>query len=340
MKRLWFIVVFLLGTLPAVAHGDELDVTEIIYEHTGDAYSWPLFSWGDREVSLPLPLIVRSADGAWQCFLSSELPCRGFAIAGEGEEFAGKVVELTPDGPVRPLDLSITRNVLSLLMSSALLVLLVLLCARWYRRHDVLKEAPSGIAALLEPLIVWVEDEIVKDAIGPDYKRYSPYLLTAFFFILLNNLLGILPFFPGGANLTGNIAVTLVLALCTFLATNLFGNRHYWKETLWPDVPVFLKAPLPLMPLIEIVGLFTKPFSLMIRLFANIFAGHAMLIGLLCVIFVTAKMGAVINGSMMAVSVLLGVFMDCLEVLVAFIQAYVFTMLSAVFIGASRQTNH
>jgi F-type H+-transporting ATPase subunit a len=340
MKRLWFIVVFLLGTLPAVAHGDELDVTEIIYEHTGDAYSWPLFSWGDREVSLPLPLIVRSADGVWQCFLSSELPCRGFAIAGEGEEYAGKVVELTPDGPVRPLDLSITRNVLSLLMSSALLVLLVLLCARWYRRHDVLKEAPSGIAALLEPLIVWVEDEIVKDAIGPDYKRYSPYLLTAFFFILLNNLLGILPFFPGGANLTGNIAVTLVLALCTFLATNLFGNRHYWKETLWPDVPVFLKAPLPLMPLIEIVGLFTKPFSLMIRLFANIFAGHAMLIGLLCVIFVTAKMGAVINGSMMAVSVLLGVFMDCLEVLVAFIQAYVFTMLSAVFIGASRQTNH
>lgn len=340
MKRLWFIVVFLLGTLPAVANGDELDVTEIIYEHTGDAYSWPLFSWGDREVSLPLPLIVRSADGAWQCFLSSELPCRGFAIAGEGEEYAGKVVELTPDGPVRPLDLSITRNVLSLLMSSALLVLLVLLCARWYRRHDVLKEAPSGIAALLEPLIVWVEDEIVKDAIGPDYKRYSPYLLTAFFFILLNNLLGILPFFPGGANLTGNIAVTLVLALCTFLATNLFGNRHYWKETLWPDVPVFLKAPLPLMPLIEIVGLFTKPFSLMIRLFANIFAGHAMLIGLLCVIFVTAKMGAVINGSMMAVSVLLGVFMDCLEVLVAFIQAYVFTMLSAVFIGASRQTNH
>lgn len=340
MKRLWFTVVFLLGTLPAVAHGDELDVTEIIYEHTGDAYSWPLFSWGDREVSLPLPLIVRSADGVWQCFLSSELPCRGFAIAGEGEEYAGKVVELTPDGPVRPLDLSITRNVLSLLMSSALLVLLVLLCARWYRRHDVLKEAPSGIAALLEPLIVWVEDEIVKDAIGPDYKRYSPYLLTAFFFILLNNLLGILPFFPGGANLTGNIAVTLVLALCTFLATNLFGNRHYWKETLWPDVPVFLKAPLPLMPLIEIVGLFTKPFSLMIRLFANIFAGHAMLIGLLCVIFVTAKMGAVINGSMMAVSVLLGVFMDCLEVLVAFIQAYVFTMLSAVFIGASRQTNH
>lgn len=340
MKRLWFIVVFLLGTLPAVAHGDELDVTEIIYEHTGDAYSWPLFSWGDREVSLPLPLIVRSVDGAWQCFLSSELPCRGFAIAAEGEEYAGKVVELTPDGPVRPLDLSITRNVLSLLMSSALLVLLVLLCARWYRRHDVLKEAPSGIAALLEPLIVWVEDEIVKDAIGPDYKRYSPYLLTAFFFILLNNLLGILPFFPGGANLTGNIAVTLVLALCTFLATNLFGNRHYWKETLWPDVPVFLKAPLPLMPLIEIVGLFTKPFSLMIRLFANIFAGHAMLIGLLCVIFVTAKMGAVINGSMMAVSVLLGVFMDCLEVLVAFIQAYVFTMLSAVFIGASRQTNH
>lgn len=340
MKRWLLIGILLLGMLPAAAQEADLDVTEIIYEHTGDAYSWHLLSWGDKEISLPLLVIVRGAAGEWHCFLSSALPCEGFAIAPEGEAYAGKVVELTPDGPVRPFDLSITRNVLSLLMSSALLVVLILLCARWYRRHDALSEAPSGLAALLEPVIVMVEDEVIKEAVGPDYKRYSPYLLTAFFFILLNNLLGILPFFPGGANVTGNIAVTMVLALCTFVATNLFGNRHYWKDVLWPDVPVFLKAPLPLMPLIELVGLFTKPFSLMIRLFANIFAGHAMLIGLLCVIFVTAQMGPVINGSMMAVSVLLGVFMDCLEVLVAFIQAYVFTMLSAVFIGASRQTNH
>ena len=310
---------------------EELDVTEIIYEHTGDAYAWH---------HMPLPVIVRSRSTGWHIFLSSALPCEGFAIGAADTPYAGKVVEETEEGPVRPLDLSITRNVLSLLLSSVLLVVLVLLAARWYRRHDVLKEAPKGIAALLEPVIVMLEDEVFKPAIGRDWDRYSSYLLTAFFFILINNLLGILPIFPGGANLTGNIAVTLVLAMCTFLATNLFGTKHYWKDIFWPEVPVFLKVPLPLMPIIEIVGLFTKPFSLMIRLFANIFAGHAMLIGLLCVIFVTAKMGPVINGSMMFVSVLLGIFMDCLEVLVAFIQASVFTMLSAVFIGASRQTNH
>lgn len=314
----------------ARAQEEEIDVTGIIYEHTGDSYSW----------MVPLPVIVRSRYSGWHCFLSSALPCEGFMIAPEGSKYAGKVVESVGGELLRPFDISITRNVVSLLISSVLLVILILSCARWYRRHDVLKEPPGGIAALIEPVVALIDEEVIKDAVGPDYRRYSPYLLTAFFFILFNNLLGIVPFFPGGANLTGNIAVTFVLAISTFLATNIFGNKHYWKDIFWPDVPVFLKVPLPLMPLIEFVGLFTKPFSLMIRLFANIFAGHAMLIGLLCVIFVTAKMGAVINGSMMAVSVLLGVFMDCMEVLVAFIQAYVFTMLSAVFIGASRQTNH
>ena len=336
LTRIFLPLLLLLAAFPPcalaqeAAEEPELDVTEIIYEHTGDAYFW-------HEV--PLPVIVYSRSTGWHAFIASALPCEGFVLAEEAP-YAGKVVEETPDGPVRPLDLSITRNVLSLLLSSVLLLALILLCARWYRRHDALKEAPKGIAALLEPLIVMLVTEVFKPAIGPDSRRYSSFLLTAFFFLLINNLLGILPVFPGGANLTGNIAVTFVLAICTFLATNLFGNKHYWKDIFWPDVPVFLKVPLPLMPLIELIGIFTKPFSLMIRLFANIFAGHAMLIGLLCVIFVTAKMGPVINGSMMVVSVLLGIFMDCLEVLVAFIQAYVFTMLSAVFIGASRQTNH
>ena len=218
-----------------------------------------------------------------------------------------------------------------------LLVLLILLCARWYRTHEVMKEAPAGLAALMEPLIMMVNDDIIKSAVGPDYRKYSPYLLTAFFFIFINNLMGIVPFFPGGANVTGNIAVTFILALCTFIAVNLFGDKHYWKDVLWPDVPVFLKLPLPLMPLIEIVGLFTKPFSLMIRLFANILAGHAMILGVVSVIFVTASMAPAINGSMSVIAVIFGVFMDCLELLVAFIQAYVFTMLSSVFIGMSRQ---
>ena len=264
----------------------------------------------------------------------------GLFIAHEGR-YADKIVERGADGElIRPFDISITKNVASLMFSSILLVLLVLLSARWYRRHDVEIEAPSGLAAALEPLIMMVNDELIKDNVGPDYKRYSPYLLTVFFFIFLNNLLGIVPFFPGGANVTGNIAVTMVLALCTFVAVNVFGNKHYWKEILWPDVPVFLKFPIPIMQTIELFGLIAKPFSLMVRLFANILAGHAMILGLVSVIFVTVKLGPVINGSMTAVTMLFGVFMDCLELLVAFIQAYVFTMLSAVFIGMSRQTEH
>ena len=147
------------------------------------------------------------------------------------------------------------------MINGLLLVVIVLLTARWYRRHDAMKEAPRGLPGIMEMIITMVEDDIIKDSIGKDYKRYSPYLLTAFFFIFINNLMGIVPFFPGGANTTGNIAVTLVLAICTFLAVNLFGNKHYWKDILWPDVPMAIKCPLPLMPLIEIVGIFTKPFS-------------------------------------------------------------------------------
>ena len=181
-----------------------------------------------------------------------------------------------------------------------------------------------------------MHDEVIKGCIGEDYRRYAPYLLTAFFFVLVNNLMGILPIFPGGANVTGNIAITLVLALCTFLFTNICGTKAYWKDIFWPKVPLWLKVPVPLMPMIELFGIFTKPFALMIRLFANIMAGHAAILSLVAIIFITVKAGPVINGSMTVISVLFGIFMDMLELLVAFIQAYVFTMLSAVFIGLSR----
>lgn len=317
-----------------------IDVGEILFGHTGDSYGWHILTWKGKHINLPLPCIVHSSKG-WQFFLSSALEhgnsYEGLFIAEDGK-YKDKIVELSPDGTqIRPLDLSVTKNVCSLMISSMILLLLVLLTARWYRRHDVDSEAPSGIAKLMEPLIVSINDSLVKENIGKDYRRYSPYLLTAFFFILINNLLGLVPFFPGGANVTGNIAVTLVLALCTFVAVNLFGNKHYWKDILWPDVPLFLKFPIPLMQLIEIFGLFTKPISLMVRLFANILAGHAMILGLVCVIFIAARIGPVIGGSMTVVTVLFGVFMNCLELLVAFIQAYVFTMLSAVFIGMSRE---
>ncbi len=316
----------------------DIDTKSIIFGHIGDSYEWHIADFGKKHIAMHLPIIVHSSTG-WHCFSSAKLEdgevYEGLYIAAKGPN-EGKVVEINAAGEeVKPLNISITKNVLGLFINSALLVVLILLCARWYKRHDVLGEAPKGVAALFEPIIIMINDEVIKDSVGPEYKKYSPYLLTAFFFILINNLMGIIPFFPGGANLTGNIAITLVLALATFLCINLTTNKHYWKDIFWPDVPWWLKVPIPIMPLAEFLGMFTKPFALMIRLFANILAGHAMVLSIVCIIFLTVKMGPAMNGSLSVVSVLFGVFVDCLELLVAFIQAYVFTMLSAVFIGMS-----
>ena len=320
-----------------------VDVSHMLFGHIGDSYGWHITDWNGKHVTIPLPCIVHSTTG-WHFFMSSQIEhghsYEGLFIAEEGR-YKDKIVEMSADGDlIRPFDISITKNVASLMFTALLLIVLVLSAKRWYAKNDAREKAPGGLAGLVEMMVMMVNDDIIKESVGPEYKKYAPYLLTAFFFIFISNLLGIVPFFPGGANVTGNIAVTMVLALCTFFAVNLFANKHYWKEILWPDVPLFLKFPLPLMQMIEIFGMFTKPFSLMVRLFANIMAGHAMILGLVSVIFVTAKLGPVINGSMTVVTMLFGVFMDCLELLVAFIQAYVFTMLSGVFIGMSRQTEH
>lgn len=339
-KKLLYILIAIL--LPFTAGAEKLNMHEYLFGHITDSYEWHITTVNKEPVSLPLPVILYSKTQGWQCFSSKHIEegeaYRNFSIAKEGEKYAGKIVETLPDGSVvRPFDISITKNVLGLIVNSLVLLLIILLSARWYRKHDGRREAPKGVPGIIEMMVTMVENDIIKDCVGKDYKRYSPYLLTAFFFIFVNNLMGIIPFFPGGANVTGNIAITLVLALCTFFAVNVFGNKHYWKDILWPEVPTWLKAPLPLMPLIEIVGILTKPFSLMIRLFANILAGHCMILGVVAVVFLTAEMGAAMNASLSAVAVLLGVFMDILELLVAFLQAYVFTMLSAVFIGLSRQ---
>ena len=325
-----------------VAHTDsEVDVGHLLFGHIGDSYGWHITDWSGKHISIPLPCIVRATDG-WHAFMSTMVEhgheYHGLFIAEEGR-YEGKIVERGENGElIRPFDISITKNVCSLMITGLLLVLIVLGAARWYRKNDASEGAPKGFTGLVEMMVMMVNDDLIKESIGEkEYRKYAPYLLTAFFFIFISNLLGIMPFFPGGANVTGNIAVTMVLALCTFVAVNLFGNKHYWKEILWPDVPVFLKFPLPIMQIIELFGLIAKPFSLMVRLFANIMAGHAMILGLVSVIFVTVKLGPVINGSMTVITMLFGVFMDCLELLVAFIQAYVFTMLSSVFIGMSRQ---
>ncbi len=321
----------------AVEEG-KVDVNEIVFGHIGDAYEWHITEIAGQHISIPLPVIVKSSTG-WHVFPSSRLhegEYEGLYIASEGT-YEGKIVERDATGAeVRPLDLSMTKNVVGLIINSTLMVVLILGCARWYKKHSVEEEAPKGMVGMMEMLIVMITDDVIKGCVGKDYRRYAPYLLTAFFFIFINNLMGLVPFFPGGANITGNIAVTLVLALCTFIAVNVWGNKEYWKEIFWPDVPWWLKAPIPMMPVIELFGIFTKPFALMVRLFANIMAGHAVILSLMAIIFITANLGPVVNGSMSFVALAFGVFMTFLELLVAFIQAYVFTMLSAVFIGLSR----
>ena len=329
-------------SLASEQESGSFDMDEYLYGHVRDSYEWHITTVNGHPVSIPLPVIVISKQGnGLHCFSSRHLEegeYEGFSIAPAGSKYENKIVEHAPDGTeIRPWDFSITKNVAGLMINCALLLFIVLATARWYRRHDAREEAPKGGVGVMEMLVTMIENDVIKGCVGEDYKKYSPYLLTAFFFIFINNLMGIVPFFPGGANITGNIAVTLVLALFTFFIVNIFGNKHYWKDILWPEVPTWLKVPLPLMPMIEIIGMFTKPFSLMVRLFANILAGHFMILGVVAVIFLTAELGAALNGSLTVVAVLLGVFMDCLELLVAFIQAYVFTMLSAVFIGLSRQ---
>ena len=323
----------------------EIDVGKILFGHISDSYGWHITDWNGHHVSIPLPCIVRSSTG-WHVFMSSKLEhgheYEGLFIAEEGR-YEDKIVERGTGGElVRPFDISITKNVASLMFTAVLLIIIVLSTARWYRKHDTAQEgAPGGFAGLMELMIMMVNDEIIKPSVGEKhYRKYAPYLLTAFFFIFVCNILGLVPFFPGGANVTGNIAVTMMMALFTFIAINVFADKHYWKEIFWPDVPLFLKFPIPIMQTIELFGVISKPFSLMVRLFANIMAGHMMVLGLVSVIFVTVKLGPVINGSMTVIAMIFGLVINCLELLVAFIQAYVFTMLSAVFIGMAHQEEH
>lgn len=338
--RIRILLLVLTALLPVSLHAEELDMNEYLLGHVGDSYGWHITMVKGHHVTIHLPVILYSKTTGWHCFSSRHIEegeeYEGFRMAGDDEKHSGKLVEIADGAAVKPLDISITKNVFGMMINSLIVLVIVLCGARWYRRHDAREEAPRGFAGLVEMMVTMVEDDIIRPCVGKDYKRYSPYLLTAFFFIFINNVMGIVPFFPGGANITGNIAVTLGLALCTFFAVNLFGNKHYYKDIFWPNVPVFLKA-FPLMPLIEIIGVFTKPFSLTVRLFANILAGHMMILGVLALIFITSSMGAALNGGLSVVAVLFAVFMDILECLVAFLQAYVFTMLSSVFIGLSRQ---
>lgn len=318
-----------------------LDVTAMIFEHVGDSYYWHLTDWGETSIALPLPVMVYSQTSGFHCFMSSKFhhgheAFEGFQIAGEESEYAGKIVEMVNGKEVRPFDISITKNVAGLILASIFLCWIVLGCARWYKNRDGASPAPKGFVGAFEMMVGFVYNDVIKPNIPQNTNRYAPYLLTAFFFIFFCNLTGLI---PGSANLTGNIAITVCLALFTFVIVNIFGTKAYWQEIFWNvELPAWLR---PIMAVIEFIGLFTKPFSLTIRLFANILAGHAALLGVLSVIFLTAiSMPGAGNGIMSAVSVLLGIFLDCLELLVAFIQAFVFTMLSSIYIGLSQVQHH
>jgi F-type H+-transporting ATPase subunit a len=228
-----------------------------------------------------------------------------------------------------------------LFISLALLCIVFISIARRYQKRD--HEAPKGLQSLLEPLILFIRDDIAIPAIGHSkYARYMPFLLTIFFFIFFNNLIGLIPFFPGGVNLTGNISITLVLALFTFIITTFSGNKAYWLHIVnAPGVPWWLKFPVPLMPIVELIGVFTKPFVLMVRLFANITAGHIIMLGFISLIFIFGQMNAALGYGVSVVSVAFALFMNLLELLVAFIQAYVFTLLSAIYFGmATEEHSH
>lgn len=328
---------------PQLAEGD-LNVKELILDHLGDSYEWHITTIGEKHIAVPLPVIVKGENSGWQIFSSSNFhhgaeTHNGFYIAKEGA-YKGKIVEKNAAGEeLRPWDLSITKNVFALILTSVLLVVIILSVARWYKKNSSPEapKSPKGFVGFMELFIMNVNDDIIKPCIGKNYKKFTPYLLTAFFFIFLNNIMGLIPFFPFGANITGNIAVTFVMAMFTFVIINVFGTKEYYREIFWSDVPGWLK---PIMPLIELAGVISKPFALMIRLFANILAGHSVVLGLVCLIFVTVKLGSGINTSMTVVSVVLTVFISLLELLVAYIQAYVFTMLSAVFIGLAQVEPH
>ena len=334
---------------PAPAEKSEkFDAKSFIFGHTGDSYCFHITEIKGEPVCVWLPVIVKCKGGSWHCF-SSKHVCE----LKEGETYShkdanfyinpisatkypGKLVELKADVSIsRPFDISFTKNAFGIFLVAGFLLAFFLPAARKYKKDPMAK--PTKYQGLVEWLTYTVLDGIIRPNV-PEKKvnKFAPYLLTVFFFIFFANLFGLIPFFPFGANVTGNLSITVVLALLTYFFVNVFGNRHYWKDILWPDVPIFLKA-FPLMPIIELISTITKPFALMVRLFANILAGHIVIMVLMALIFIIGGMyGAGMGGVMSIVSIFMTIFMTALELLVAYIQAYVFTILSSLFIGMAQ----
>lgn len=327
-----------------VAHQGEkeFNAVEMIMEHISDANEWHIMSWtGDngeeKHLAIPLPVIVW--DGSWHFMMSSAIAHghehAGFTLNhGKLASTTGKqkasLVDLFTGLDNKFVDLSITKNVAGIFVSIILLLLVFTSVSKVYSKHN---GVPKGIAGFMEPVILFIRDEVALPNIGKKYTpKFLPLLLTMFFFIWFNNLLGLIPFAPGGANVTGNIAVTMVLALITMVVVNVNGNKAYWGHIFNPPgVPLLLK---PILIPVEILGILTKPFALMMRLFANITAGHIMILSLISLVFIFKSL--LIGPA----SILLALFISVLELLVAALQAYIFTVLTALFIGMSVQEEH
>ena len=328
---------------------EEFNSVEMIMHHISDAHDFHFLDYTDSEgvehaVSIPLPVILYTNSGL-VCFMSSAFHHNDdgtYVVSKKGTNFVKyheKIYQLNdgatslefdeqhhPLNAAKPIDVSITKNVFSMLLSVVLLLSFFGAAGRSARKNP---GAPKGILAFLEPIIVFIREDIIIPNVGEKkYKTYIPYLITIFFFIFFNNLLGLI---PGGANVTGNIAVTLVLSVFTLLVTNFSANKAYWKHIFLPPVPLAL---YPIMVPIEVIGVLTKPFALMIRLFANITAGHIIILSLISLIFVFKSI------FIAPVSVGFVLFMYTLELLVALLQAYIFTLLSALFIGQAIEEHH
>ena len=313
-----------------MSNEEAFNPTPYILHHIADSYEWHL--WGN--VSIPLPVILYT-EGNWDVFMSSEFNHGKSKVIRGDRVYKIDHHHIVEENNKKFTNLSITKNVASMLLSSLLLFLIVFKASRAYSRK---KTAPKGIQSFLEPVILFVRDDIIKSNIGPKYEKSTMFLLTVFFFILINNLLGLT---PGAANVTGNISVTFVLSIFTFIIITISANKGYWKHLVKP--PGTPLALLPIMIPIEIFGVFTKPFALMIRLFANITAGHIIIFSLISLIFVASNNGvnAIAGWSVAPISVAFVLFIFLIEILVAFLQAYIFTLLSAVFIGlAVKEEDH
>ncbi len=313
------------------------DANEVIFGHVLDAYEFHFLSYKgsdgkDHHVTIPLPVIIYSVDRGKLSVFSSSRFHHGHEAYDGYRQVKNKIVSETPGE--RFYDISLTRNVVQMFLALLILVLVLISIAKRYQRGEGVKTAPTGFQNAVEPVITFIRDEVAKPNLGKKYKKYMPYLLTIFFFILINNIFGLI---PGSANVTGNIAFTLVLGLISFVVILISSNSHFWAHIFNPPVPGGVK---PIMIPVEVLGIFTKPVALIVRLFANMIAGHIIIICLISLIFIFGALSKGVGWAFSPISIAFTVFIYFIEILVAFLQAYIFTNLTAVFIGQAFEGGH